>query len=113
MTIQETLTQLDWKAIEASLGQRGYAETDPLLTAEECDALGRQELIVPDPNRHEALSGWPGGVRYFLYPLPPLVHMAPQQGEIVVFAMRNGVRTVCSGPRFTPASSSGCAVITV
>lgn len=60
MTIQETLAQLDWNAIGASLGQRGYAETDPLLMAEECDALvalGRQELIVPDPNRHEALSG--------------------------------------------------------
>jgi uncharacterized protein len=39
MTIQDRLAQLDWKAIETSLWQRGYAKTDPLLTAEECDAL--------------------------------------------------------------------------
>ena len=39
MTIQKRLAQLDWKAIEASLWQRGYAKIGPLLTAEECEAV--------------------------------------------------------------------------
>jgi hypothetical protein len=37
--IRDKLARLDWKAIEASLWQQGYAKTDSLLTAEQCDAL--------------------------------------------------------------------------
>jgi hypothetical protein len=39
MTIQDRLDTLDWKTMEASLWQRGYAKTGPLLTVDECEAL--------------------------------------------------------------------------
>ena len=35
MTVQDRLAQLDWKAIEASLWQLGYAKIDSLLASEE------------------------------------------------------------------------------
>ncbi len=76
MTIQDRLTQLDWEAIEASLWQRGYAKTDPLLTAEECDALvalyGRDQLFRSRIDMRRFRFG-EGEYKYFAYPLPPLV----------------------------------------
>src|SRR3990172_5747750 len=37
--IAERLRRLDWKAIEGSLWEHGYAKTPPILTAEECAEL--------------------------------------------------------------------------
>jgi len=53
MTIQERLAQLDWKAIEASLWQRGYAKIEPLLMAEE---LKRLLLSITRTSISEAVS---------------------------------------------------------
>jgi hypothetical protein len=76
MTIQDRLEELDWKAIEASLWQRGYAKTDPLLTAEDCDALvalyTRDELFRSRIDMKRFRFG-EGEYKYFAYPLPPLV----------------------------------------
>jgi hypothetical protein len=76
MTIQDRLDELDWKAIEASLWQRGYAKTDPLLTAEDCDALvelyTRDELFRSRIDMKRFRFG-EGEYKYFTYPLPPLV----------------------------------------
>ena len=76
MTILDRLAQLDWKAIEASLWQRGYAKTDPLLTAEECDALialyGNDQLFRSRIDMKCFRFG-EGEYKYFTYPLPPLV----------------------------------------
>ena len=77
MTIQERLEQLDWKAIEASLWERGYATTYPLLTAEECDALvglyGNDQLFRSRIDMKRFRFGQ-GEYKYFAYPLPLLVH---------------------------------------
>ena len=76
MTIQDRLSQLDWKAIEASLWQRGYAKTDALLSAEECDALidlyGNDRLFRSRIDMKRFRFG-EGEYKYFTYPLPALV----------------------------------------
>lgn len=76
VNIQDRLAQLDWKAIEASLWQRGYAKTNPLLTPEECDALvalySKDELFRSRIDMKRFRFG-EGQYKYFKYPLPPLV----------------------------------------
>jgi hypothetical protein len=76
ITIQDRLAQLDWKAIEASLWQRGYVKIDPLLTADECDALvalyGKDQLFRSRIDMKRFRFG-EGEYKYFTYPLPPLV----------------------------------------
>lgn len=76
MTIQKRLAQLDWKAIEASLWQRGYAKIGPLLTAEECEAV--IALYVKDEYFRSRIEMrrfrfGEGEYKYFKYPLPSLV----------------------------------------
>ena len=39
MTIRERLHRLDWRALEASLWERGYARTPPVLSEDECRSL--------------------------------------------------------------------------
>jgi len=81
-TIQDRLAQLDWNAIEASLWQQGYAKTDPLLTAEECDALvalyGKDQLFRSRIDMKRFRFG-EGEYKYFTYPLPPLVQTLREQ----------------------------------
>lgn len=76
VTIQDRLVQLDWKAIEASLWQRGYAKTNALLTGEECEALialyGKDQLFRSRIDMKRFRFG-EGEYKYFTYPLPPLV----------------------------------------
>ena len=76
VNIQDRLAQLDWKAIEASLWQRGYAKTDPLLTPEECNALvalySKDQLFRSRIDMRRFRFG-EGEYKYFTYPLPPLV----------------------------------------
>jgi uncharacterized protein len=76
VNIQDRLVQLDWKAIEASLWERGYAKTDPLLTADECEALvalyGKDQLFRSRIDMKRFRFG-EGEYKYFTYPLPSLV----------------------------------------
>lgn len=76
MTIEDRVARLDWKAIEASLWQRGYANIDSLLTSEECDALvalyGKDQLFRSRIDMKRFRFG-EGEYKYFTYPLPPLV----------------------------------------
>jgi len=76
VNIQDRLARLDWKAIEASLWQRGYAKTDPLLTADECEALvtlySNDQLFRSRIDMKRFRFG-EGEYKYFTYPLPPLV----------------------------------------
>jgi hypothetical protein len=82
MTIQDRLAQLDWKAIEASLWERGYAQTDQLLTAEECEALvalySKDQLFRSRIDMKHFRFG-EGEYKYFTYPLPPLVQTLREQ----------------------------------
>ena len=76
MTIQDRVDKLDWKAMEASLWQRGYVKTDPLLTVDECEALvalyGNDRLFRSRIDMKRFRFGQ-GEYKYFTYPLPPLV----------------------------------------
>jgi hypothetical protein len=82
MTIQKRLAQLDWKAIEASLWERGYAKIDPLITAKECDALvalySKDQLFRSRIDMKRFRFG-EGEYKYFMYPLPPLVQTLREQ----------------------------------
>ena len=76
VNIQDRLAQLDWKAIEASLWERGYAKTDPLLTAVDCDglvALYNKDRLFRSRIDMKRFRFGEGEYKYFTYPLPPLV----------------------------------------
>ncbi len=74
--IAERLAALDWKAVEASLWEYGYAKTTPILTAKECTEL---IALYADESRFRSridMARYRFGVgdyRYFAAPLPPLV----------------------------------------
>jgi hypothetical protein len=77
-TIQSRVDNLDWVALACDLDERGFATTDPMLTAAECrelaglfDGDGFRSTI--DMARHRFGDG---RYRYFSYPLPPLVQGA-------------------------------------
>lgn len=82
MTITTRLAELDWKAVEASLWERGYAKIDHLLTDEECVAL-RLLYEQDDHFRSRIDMGrfrfGEGEYKYFTYPLPPLIHTLREQ----------------------------------
>jgi uncharacterized protein len=72
MTIAERVDTLDWKALSARLDEHGFAVTEPLLGAGECEALaalfeeGRFRSTI-DMARHRFGDG---RYRYFDHPLP-------------------------------------------
>jgi hypothetical protein len=90
MTIQQRLAQLDWKAIEASLWQRGYAKIGPFLTAEECAAviaLYHKDQYFRSRIEMQRFRFGEGEYKYFKYPLPLLVqalreHLYPRLASI-------------------------------
>jgi hypothetical protein len=82
MTIRERLARLDWKAIEASIWQMGYAKIEPLLTAKECEAL--RSLYYKDEQFRSRIEMrrfrfGEGEYKYFKYPLPKLVQALREQ----------------------------------
>jgi hypothetical protein len=76
MTIASRLDRIDWSQLATALGEKGWATTGPLLTADEQraliaayddDALFRSTVVM-------ARHGYGRGeYRYFSYPLPELV----------------------------------------
>lgn len=107
MTIQDRLTHLDWKAIEASLWQRGYAKTDPLLTAEECDALialySRDHLFRSRIDMKRFRFG-EGEYKYFRYPLPTLVQALREQIYPRLAVIANAWAKALGQPEMFPLS---------
>ena len=71
-SLNDRVDALDWAELREQLDARGFGVTDPLLTAEECDALahlfdgGRFRTTV-DMARHRFGDG---RYRYFDHPLP-------------------------------------------
>jgi uncharacterized protein len=74
--VEDRIANLDWEAIRASLDDRGYATTGPLLTKSEVrtlresyddDALFRSRIVM---RRH---GYGEGEYKYFRYPLPGLI----------------------------------------
>jgi hypothetical protein len=76
MDVSERLDALDWKAIEESLWQYGYAKTPQVLTAEECAGLiamyGDRERFRSRVEMERFRFGV-GDYQYFANPLPPVV----------------------------------------
>jgi uncharacterized protein len=75
MTIEGRLDALDWRRLETSLWERGYAQASSFLTPDECGALeASYETPVfrsrVDMARHRFGEG---EYQYFADPLPPLV----------------------------------------
>jgi hypothetical protein len=76
VTIAERLGRLDWKEIEASLWERGYARTPPVLSPAECAEL---TALYADDGRFRSridMARYRFGVgdyKYFADPLPSLV----------------------------------------
>jgi uncharacterized protein len=85
----DALPPIDWREIEASLDERGYATTPPLLSATECRDLTAL-YTNEDPFRSRVImerhAYGRGEYKYFRYPLPSAVeglrqaiypHLAP------------------------------------
>ena len=75
-TIADRIDALPWRELHDSLSARGYAETGPLLTPEECTALrelyGRDELFRSKVVMERVRFGR-GDYKYFANPLPDVV----------------------------------------
>jgi hypothetical protein len=76
MDIPDRVAALDWKGIEASLWEWGYARTPPVLTPGECaELIG----LYADDSRFRSRIDMVryrfgvGDYKYFAHPLPPLV----------------------------------------
>ena len=76
MSVQERLSVLAWDELDRSLWERGYAETSPVLTRDECEAMislwddERRFRSRVDMARHRFGIG---EYKYFADPLPALV----------------------------------------
>jgi hypothetical protein len=75
-TLRRRLASLPWPELEASLSNRGYAATDGVLTATECESI---VAMYPDDERFRSRVDMArhrfgiGEYKYFAAPLPPLV----------------------------------------
>jgi uncharacterized protein len=73
--------RIDWRQIAASLDERGYAITPPLLTAEECRGLAalfpREDVFRSRVIMQRHAFGR-GEYQYFRYPLPRTVEQLRQ-----------------------------------
>jgi hypothetical protein len=103
-TIRSRVDKLDWDALARDLDERGFATTDPVLTAAECrqlaglfDGDGFRSTI--DMARHRFGDG---RYRYFSYPLPPLVQGARHAfyGHLAPIANAWAVRLSGTNPTF-------------
>ena len=75
-TLRQRLADLDWEALEASLWERGYARTRPLLAAAECReviALYDEEQRFRKTVDMESHRFGRGEYKYFCDPLPASV----------------------------------------
>lgn len=76
MDIATRIARLDWKAIEQTLWDVGYAKTPAVLTPDEC---GELSALYADPRRFRRRIDMArhrfgvGEYQYFAAPLPPLV----------------------------------------
>ena len=107
MTIQDRLDTLDWKAMEASLWQGGYAKTGPLLTVDECEALvalyGNDRLFRSRIDMKRFRFG-EGEYKYFTYPLPPLVQTLRETIYPRLAVIANAWATALGQPDIFPSN---------
>jgi hypothetical protein len=100
--VETRVGRLDWDAIARDLDTDGFAKTEPVLTARDCDRLVR---LYDDPDAFRSVidmqrhSFGSGEYKYFAYPLPELVEglrvaLYPLLAHIAnAWAQRLGTRT--------------------
>src|SRR5215471_18087298 len=75
-SLQDKVANLDWPQIQASLSERGYGTTGPLLTATDCDELAKGYNTTAQFRSRIVMSkhGFGRGeYQYYSYPLPEIV----------------------------------------
>jgi uncharacterized protein len=78
----DALTALNWRAVEASLDNQGFARLPPILTTRECESLAS---LYDDDSRFrsriemERFRFGAGEYKYFAAPLPPIVQALREQ----------------------------------
>ena len=106
-TIQARLAALDWPRLEADLWGRGYAQTDPVLTLEECCELvalysdDRRFRSRIDMARHRFGEG---DYKYFAEPLPGVVQALRSQAYPRLAAIANRWNDALGIPDRYPAT---------
>ena len=105
------LEQLDWEAIEQSLGERGFAKTDsPILTPRECAEL---IALYEDDTRFRSRVDMGrfrfglGEYKYFADPLPPLVRQLREGAYARLTPVANGWMDALGEPRRFPPTLRG------
>lgn len=117
-SVQDRLATLDWTELDRSLWERGYAETTPLLTSDECAAVmsmwddDRRFRSRIDMARHRFGVG---EYKYFADPLPALVmalrvHLYPPLARVAnAWAEAFGERRAGDFPETLDAFRARCA----
>ena len=106
-SIRERLAAFDWRAIEASLGERGFATLPRLLDADACASVvalygeSRRFRKTVDMERH---GFGRGEYKYFADPLPPLVAHLRSEAYRRVAPIANGWEEALRSARRWPAS---------
>jgi uncharacterized protein len=92
MKIRERIAALDWEGLSASLDERGWAKTPPVLDANECAELA---AMWPQDRRFRkridmaSHAYGEGAYGYFKRPLPPLVRELRQAAYKPLAAVAN------------------------
>ena len=98
---------IDWRQIAASLDERGYAITPPLLTAKECRGLAalypREDVFRSRVIMQRHAFGR-GEYQYFRYPLPRTVEQLRQAIYPNLAPIANGWREKLSEDGRFPSS---------
>jgi uncharacterized protein len=108
--VADRLRRLDWRAIEASLWERGHALTPPVLTADECAelvALYGDEARFRKHVQMGRLRFGEGDYKYFGDPLPPIVRDLRTHGYRHLAPIANRWLEALRDPRRFPATLAG------
>jgi hypothetical protein len=106
-TIRERLRCLDWRALETSLEELGYAKTTPILTPAECAAL---IALYPHDERFRTRVSMErhrfgvGDYSYFARPLPGLVRGLREHGYRHLAPVANRWAALLGEPPSFPAT---------
>ncbi|HYS17291.1 MAG TPA: 2OG-Fe(II) oxygenase [Candidatus Binatia bacterium] len=112
--MQARLGRLDWRAIERSLWQWGYAKTPPVLTPSECAELiglyGEDERFRSTIDMARYKFGV-GGYRYFAAPLPPLVEALRRHAYPPLAGIANQWETALASAIVHPPTLDGLLAV--
>ena len=112
--MQARLGRLDWRAIERSLWQWGYAKTPPVLTPSECAELiglyGEDERFRSTIDMARYKFGV-GEYRYFAAPLPPLVEALRRHAYPPLAGIANQWETALASAIVHPPTLDGLLAV--